>query len=207
MNADDPRAAVSDHATSQEWGRRPRVLLAGDDTSYHHRIARLLGNNGYEVQTVSDAGAAVAAARQHKPDIILAGMALPQRDGPGQISALRQDPTLLDVPVIIVSVIASEMVRSACLRAGADDYLVWPYMEHDLLGRLASHLASARFRAAEMAAMSRLYGLSCRLTTIPDLPALLDEVLNSIIALQGADFGSLQLYDPEARSLSIAAQQ
>lgn len=183
------------------------MLLAGADTSYHHSIARLLGNNGYEVQPASDAGAAAAAAKRHKPDIILAGMALPQHDGPGLIGALRQDPALLDVPIIIVSVIASEMVRSACLRAGADDYLVWPHMARDLLGRLASHLASARFRAAEIAAMSRLYALSCRLTTIPDLPSLLDEVLNSTMALQGADFGSLQLYDPETRSLSIAAQQ
>ncbi|MEA2728301.1 MAG: hypothetical protein QOF70_2776 [Acetobacteraceae bacterium] len=54
--------------------------------------------------------------------------------------------------------------------------------------------------------MSRLHALSGRLTAIADLASLFREVLNSTIELQGADFGTIQLYDPETRTLRIVAQ-
>ena len=186
---------------------RPRVVLAEHDAGKSHLTVGLLKTAGYEVQVVTDHDTALAAIKQRKPDIVLADMVSPRLDGLGLIAALRRDPRLLDVPVIIVSETASDEVRAACLRAGADDYLARPYTARDLLARLASHLASSRLRMAEIATMSLLQSLSHRLIAIPDLPSLLDEVLNAVIQLQGANFGVVQLYDPKTRSLSIVAQR
>jgi PAS domain S-box-containing protein len=82
-----------------------------------------------------------------------------------------------------------------------------PCSASDLLARVEARLALSSLHATSVAAMSRLYGLSCWLTAISDLPTLLQEVLCSTIELLGADFGIIQLYDPETRSLHIAAQQ
>jgi PAS domain S-box-containing protein len=187
--------------------RRPRVVLAEHDAGKSHLTVGLLETAGHEVQAVTDGDAALAAIKRRKPDIVVADMVLPRLNGLGLIAALRRDPSLTDVPVIIVSETASDEVRAACLRAGADDYLARPYTAGDLLTRLASHLASSRLRMAEIAKMSLLQSLSHRLIAIPDLTSLLDEVLNAVIQLQGADFGNVQLYDPETRSLSIVAQR
>src|SRR5258708_37246487 len=55
--------------------------------------------------------------------------------------------------------------------------------------------------------MSRLHELSSQLISVSDLPSVLYEVLNATIELQGADFGNIQLYDKETRTLGIVAQR
>jgi PAS domain S-box-containing protein len=68
-------------------------------------------------------------------------------------------------------------------------------------------LATKDELAAELTAMTRLHQLSTRLMTTTELQPLLEEVLSATIALQNADFGNVQLYEPEARTLDIVAHQ
>jgi PAS domain S-box-containing protein len=59
---------------------------------------------------------------------------------------------------------------------------------------------------AELTAMNRLHQLSTRLLREAELQPLLEEVLNATIALQGADFGNVQLYNAKTQALEIVAQ-
>jgi PAS domain S-box-containing protein len=59
----------------------------------------------------------------------------------------------------------------------------------------------------ELTAMGRLHELSTRLLAITDFQPLLGEILDSTIALQKADFGNIQIYDPEKQQLEIFAQR
>src|SRR5215469_1586998 len=68
-------------------------------------------------------------------------------------------------------------------------------------------LATKDELAAELTAMTRLHQLSTRLMTTTELQPLLEEVLGATIALQNADFGNVQLYEPETRTLEIVAHQ
>jgi PAS domain S-box-containing protein len=61
--------------------------------------------------------------------------------------------------------------------------------------------------AAELMAMSRLHEFSTRLLSKAGLLPLLEEVLNAIVALQNADFGNVQLYNPETKTLEIVAHR
>jgi formate hydrogenlyase transcriptional activator len=61
--------------------------------------------------------------------------------------------------------------------------------------------------AGELAAMVRLHQLSTRLLASAELPALLEEVLQATIELQTADFGNVQIYNPQTRMLRIVAQR
>jgi len=60
--------------------------------------------------------------------------------------------------------------------------------------------------AADLAAMTRLHELSTRSLASTELQPLLEEVLNATIALQNADFGTIQLYNQQTRTLQIVAQ-
>jgi PAS domain S-box-containing protein len=61
--------------------------------------------------------------------------------------------------------------------------------------------------ATELAAMSQLHQLSTRLFNSRDLSTALDEILDAAIAMQGADFGNVQLYNPATRTLEIVVQR
>ena len=61
--------------------------------------------------------------------------------------------------------------------------------------------------AAELTAMTRLHDLSTHLLEISQFRVLLEEILDATIALQGADFGNIQLFNPETQALEIVAQR
>lgn len=61
--------------------------------------------------------------------------------------------------------------------------------------------------AAELRAMTRLHEISTRLRASAELPEVLEEVLTATMAIQHADFGNVQLCNPESHALEIAAQR
>ena len=178
--------------SEQSANGRAHVLLADDNADMRDYVSRLLSSR-WQVEAVADGQAALEAARQRKPDLVLADIMMPHLDGVGLLSALRHDSQLWDVPVILLSARAGEEARAEGLEAGADDYLVKPFSARELIARVSSQLALSRIRADELAAMSRLHELSSRLVSASDLQSVLYEVLDATIELQGADFGTIQL--------------
>jgi len=123
-----------------------RILIADDNADMREYLRRLLAPSGYEVEAVADGLSALGAARQRKPELVLADVMMPGLDGFGLLQALRADPTLGGVPVIMLSARAGEEARIEGLHAGADDYLIKPFSARELLARVESHLKMARFR-------------------------------------------------------------
>lgn len=122
-----------------------RILLADDNSDMRNYISRLLGNQ-CEVQAVSDGQEALDAARARRPDLILSDVMMPRLDGFGLLRALRSDPQLSDVPIIMLSARAGEESRIEGLEAGADDYLVKPFPARELIARVGSALELSRAR-------------------------------------------------------------
>ena len=86
----------------------------------------------------------------------------------------------------------------------------WFAVVEDITQRKEAEEESLTLRdelTAELAAMTRLHEFSSRLLEINELQALLEEVLDATIALQHADFGNIQLYDPETRALKIVVHR
>jgi len=81
-----------------------------------------------------------------------------------------------------------------------------PGHDAEVLARRAEHFASCmRFSLDEPAAMRRLHLVTRKLSDASDLSKLLPEVLEGAMALTGADFGNVQLFDPATGALAIAA--
>jgi DNA-binding response OmpR family regulator/anti-sigma regulatory factor (Ser/Thr protein kinase) len=114
-------------------------------------VRRLLTGR-YDVEAVSDGGEALAAARRARPDLILSDVMMPGLGGHELTRALRADPTLRDVPIVLLSARAGEEARIEALDEGADDYIVKPFSARELLARIESRLQIARLRSAALAA-------------------------------------------------------
>jgi PAS domain S-box-containing protein len=129
--------------------QRSRVLIVDDNADMRDHLSRVLAK-WWNVEAASDGLAALEAARQNTPDLVLADVMMPRLDGIGLLSALRSDPDLADIPVILLSARAGEEARIEGLNVGADDYLVKPFSARELVARVRSHLSmSRRLRESE----------------------------------------------------------
>jgi DNA-binding response OmpR family regulator/nitrogen-specific signal transduction histidine kinase len=135
-------------------GERPRVLLADDNADLRDYISRLLVTRGYDVRSVADGEAAVAALRSQRPDILLTDVMMPRLDGFGLLRAVRGDASLRDLPVVMLSARAGDDAKVEGLDAGADDYLTKPFSARELLARVATNIAMARLRRKAAEAVS-----------------------------------------------------
>jgi len=147
----DPGAAAasesrpSDHRFAATFGAR--ILLADDNADMRGYFTSLLSPD-YRLEVVPDGEAALGAARRERPELIVSDVMMPRLDGFGLIKAVRADPALRDVPVILVSARAGEESRIEGLDAGADDYLVKPFSARELLARVGAMLERTRLHAA-----------------------------------------------------------
>ncbi|KMO30097.1 hypothetical protein VP06_22780 [Methylobacterium aquaticum] len=137
-------------------GLTGRVLLADDNSDMRAYVGRLLGDSGHVVEAVGDGTAALEAARRHAPDLVLSDVMMPGLDGFGLLAALRDDPALRGVPVILLSARAGEEARIEGLAAGADDYLIKPFSARELLARVETNLRLARVRREAADALRRV---------------------------------------------------
>ena len=133
---------------------RPRVLVADDNADMRQYIVRLLSSR-YEIVPVGDGLAALAEIRRQPPDLVLSDIMMPQLDGIGLLKALRADPVVRTLPVILLSARAGEESRVEGLGEGADDYLVKPFSAQELIARVATHLDLSRLRRQAEADMTR----------------------------------------------------
>jgi signal transduction histidine kinase len=140
MDSASPTPAPAFEVTD-DLGSRPRILLAeGADDGSRAEVRRLLAER-YEVEAVADGSAALAAARERLPDLLL-GDGTP--DGLGLVRALRAEERTQSVPVILLCGGSGEATRAEARAAGADDCLVRPFHSGELLARIEVRLELAR---------------------------------------------------------------
>ncbi|TFI55950.1 response regulator [Mastigocladus laminosus UU774] len=123
-----------------------RILLADDNADMRDYVKRLLLSQGYEVETVADGEAALAAVSQQKPDLVLTDIMMPKLDGLGLLQELRANPNTRQTPIILLSARAGEESRIEGLETGADDYLIKPFSARELVARVEANLKMAQIR-------------------------------------------------------------
>jgi CheY-like chemotaxis protein len=107
-----------------------KVLLADDDFTMVSLLKTLLKLEGYEVMTLLDKpGEVLDNIRNAKPDILLLDLYLGDRNGIEIVRNMRQDPELKNIRIVMVSGLDK---TEECLAAGADKFLLKPYMPNEL---------------------------------------------------------------------------
>jgi signal transduction histidine kinase/CheY-like chemotaxis protein len=125
--------------------RRAKILLADDNADMRAYVARLLSVR-HDVEAVADGQTALEAALERRPDLILTDIMMPRLDGFGLIKAIRDNESLRDLPIIVLSARAGEEASIEGLAAGADDYLIKPFSARELMARVEAALTLARLR-------------------------------------------------------------
>ena len=118
----------------------PRILVVDDTAANVHILQLRLAAQGYDVLTATDGEAALAAARESLPDLILLDVMMPKVDGLEVCRQLRADPSFPFTPIIMVTAKADPKDVVAGLEAGGDEYLTKPVDQIALVARVKSML-------------------------------------------------------------------
>lgn len=111
-----------------------KVLLAEDDVTMLALLETLLKMEGFDVAKLRPGEMdVVSAIRRERPDVVLLDVHLQKQNGLDVMSAVRLDPELKDMRVVMTS---GMNVAGECIEKGADAFLLKPYMPDDLIAVL-----------------------------------------------------------------------
>ena len=110
-----------------------KILIADDDPQILRALRITLTARGYEVITAPDGKAALAAAIDHHPDLVVLDLGMPGLTGIEVIEALRG---WTEIPILVVSGRSESFDKVDALDAGADDYVTKPFAADELLARI-----------------------------------------------------------------------
>jgi len=127
----------------------PHILVVEDDPDIAELLRHYLERAQYDVHVVVHGAEALPRLRAHRPDLVILDRMLPGMDGLEICRHVRNDPTLADLPVIMVTARAEETDRIVGLELGADDYITKPFSAKEVVARVNALLRrSTRGRAA-----------------------------------------------------------
>ncbi len=124
-----------------------RILIVEDEAPIRTLISFACAGAGFEVECTDSAVTAQRIVEENRPDLVLLDYMLPELSGVEWLEKLHADPKTKDLPVIMLTARGSESDRVKGLNAGADDYVVKPFMPRELIARIQAVLRRYRFQS------------------------------------------------------------
>ena len=109
------------------------VLVIEDEPQIRRLIQLTLESNGFKVHQAENGEEGLSRTATDRPEAVVLDLGLPDQDGLDVLKAIRSRSS---VPVLILSVRNSEQDVISCLNAGADDYLMKPFRQGELVARV-----------------------------------------------------------------------
>lgn len=113
-----------------------KILLIEDDESLRDNISEMLMLSSYEVVTASNGKTGIEVALKEKPDLVLCDVMMPGLDGYGVLNILNRHPEVNGIPFVFLTAKGDMEDLRKGLGMGADDYLVKPFHETELLNTI-----------------------------------------------------------------------
>jgi two-component system alkaline phosphatase synthesis response regulator PhoP len=117
-----------------------KVLIADDEQNIVISLEFLLRREGFEVFVASDGEEALARLRADKPDLVLLDVMMPKMNGFDVCQAIRADPDLADMRVLMLTAKGREAEVSKGLGLGADAYMTKPFSTKELVAQVRALL-------------------------------------------------------------------
>jgi len=121
-------------------GENMRLLVVEDDVKLLRAVELYLTQAGYEVKTATRGQTGLQGVLEHRPDLIVLDLMLPDVDG---LEVCRRVREVSSVPIVILTARGAEEERITGLRTGADDYVVKPFSLKELEARIEAVLRRA----------------------------------------------------------------
>ncbi|HYU20315.1 MAG TPA: response regulator, partial [Chloroflexota bacterium] len=133
---------------SQDWergsggeGRGPRLLAIDDDATARDLLQRLLTSEGFDVVTAASGEEGLRLAKELRPAAITLDVLMPGMDGWAVLAALKADPDLAEIPVIMLTILDNKEIGYAL---GAADYVTKPIERKRLAAVLKKYRPAAQ---------------------------------------------------------------
>jgi len=123
-------------------GEGRHVMLIEDEPNIAEAIRYVLMRDGFRVSLHDDGTEAVARVRAAVPDVLILDLMLPGVSGLDILSALRADPGMAGLPVMMLSAKGLGRDREAATRAGANVFMTKPFSNADMLAQVRALAAS-----------------------------------------------------------------
>lgn len=118
----------------------PKILVIEDEESVRENLLDLLAAEDFETIAAANGRIGINLAISEIPDLILCDMMMPEVDGYGVLTALRQDPSTATIPFIFLTAKSAKADFRQGMDMGADDYLTKPFTRAELLSAIMNRL-------------------------------------------------------------------
>ena len=205
--ADEARGWLAPGSRAEPaFSSRQLVLVADDNADMRSHLSTVLSSR-WDVMVSANGRQALEMARRHRPDLLITDVMMPELDGFGLVAAIRADPDLASLPVIMLSARAGPEAIGSGLAAGADNYLVKPFSSAVLIGKVTARLeAAARDRPPGDDVAQRvqaLTNLTADLGAAKSVSQALDALLRSPVCSLRATTAAVGLLDETGGHLRI----
>ena len=140
-----PMLSVEEGSSPNPPLLRPKILVVDDNIDMCKYLRTLL-QPFWQVETVYDGEAALAAIESKPPDLILTDLMMPKINGLQLIQHLKSASHTQLIPIILLSARTTKEAHVEGLNAGADDYVDKPFVAKELIARIRTHLEVTRLR-------------------------------------------------------------
>jgi DNA-binding response OmpR family regulator len=133
------------------------ILVVDDEPTLRETLAEALDADGFRVVTAADGREALARFREHRPELVVLDLMLPELSGIEVCRIIRQES---DVPILMLTAKSSEVDKIVGLELGADDYVTKPFSLRELSARIRALLRRSEQVASEGLATVTVGGLT-----------------------------------------------
>lgn len=142
-----PTSRTAGMAAGRGTGTDSSTILIVDDEPWgREALAALLKTQGYNLVFAENGIQALSTARMWTPDLVLLDVMMPDMDGFAVCQAMRSDPNLADVPILMVTALDDRNSRLRGIEAGADDFIAKPFDRIELRTRVQTITRLNRYR-------------------------------------------------------------
>jgi CheY-like chemotaxis protein len=110
----------------------PLIVVMDDDSSTRVLVSAVLRKEGYDVLAAEDGAQGLDLIREHKPDLVVSDVQMPNLDGFGVLEAVRADEAVATTPIILLTSLQDRIHMRQGMTTGADDYLTKPFAPQEL---------------------------------------------------------------------------
>ena len=118
----------------------PLIVVIEDDAGTRLLVSQVLKKEGLQVMAAENGVQGLALIRQHKPDLVVSDVQMPQMDGFEVLEQVRNDPALAGTAVILLTSLQDRSYMRLGMTTGADDYLTKPFAPQELREAVSAQL-------------------------------------------------------------------
>lgn len=122
------------------------LLIADDEEGIRSLVRMTLDTGAYRIIEAADGEAALAMAREHRPDLVLLDVMMPKLSGFEVCRALKEDPDTAGIAVVMLTARIQGSDRARGEESGADDYFTKPFSPIALLRKVDDVLGEVNRR-------------------------------------------------------------